>query len=125
MTQPKPATSAPRTARQPGGGGRGAARGQHVVDDQHPLAGLQRILVDLEGVDPVLELVVLDVHVPRQLAGLADRHETGPEAHRDRRGDDEAAGFDPDDLVDRRARRRRRPAPSRTRTGPVRWPAAG
>ena len=77
MTQPKPATSAPRTAGQPGRRGRGAARGQHVVDDQHPLAGRSASRWISRESTPVFELVVLDVHVPWQLAGLADRNETG------------------------------------------------
>ena len=38
---------------------RRAAGGDQIVDQQHGLAGLQRILVDLDDVDAVFELVVL------------------------------------------------------------------
>src|SRR6266540_3328238 len=34
---------------QPGGGPRGAAGGEHVVHDQHPLAGGDRVGVELDG----------------------------------------------------------------------------
>ena len=45
---------------------------------------------------PYSSSYVLAVHVPGQLAGLADRHEAGAEAYGDGRGDDEAACLDPD-----------------------------
>ena len=48
----------------------------------------------------VLQLVLLADDGPRQLAGLAHRHERGAEAVGDRRGEDEAAGLDADDAVD-------------------------
>ena len=48
----------------------------------------------------VLEAELLADDGPRQLAGLAHRHERRPEAVGDRRGDDEATGLDPDDPVD-------------------------
>ena len=63
----------------------GAAGGEHVVDDQDPLAGMDGVAVDLELVGAVLELVLLAGDRPRQLAGLADRHEPGAEAVGDRR----------------------------------------
>ena len=118
MMQPKPATSAPRAPGQAGGGRRRAPGRQHVVDDQHPLAGLQGVLVDLQGVDPVLEAVGLGVHLPGQLAGLADRDETGPQAHGDRGGDDEARGPRRRSPCPPGARRRRRPGPSTHQPGP-------
>src|SRR5918996_1643695 len=77
-----------------------APGGQDVVNDQDPLAGPERVAVDLEGLGAVLELVGLGLGLPRELPGLPDRHEPGPEVIRHRRGQDEAAGLDPHDLVD-------------------------
>ena len=59
-----------------------------------------RVAVDLELVGAVLELVLLAIHRPRQLAGLAHRHEPGAEPVGDRRGEDEAPGLDADHPVD-------------------------
>jgi len=59
--------------------------------------------VDLQRLGAVLELVALRHGLVRQLAGLAQRHEPGAEVVGDRGGDDEAAGLDADDLVDRAA----------------------
>src|SRR5918996_45467 len=77
-----------------------APGGQDVVNDQDPLAGPERVAVDLEGLGAVLELIGLGLGLPRELPGLPDRHEPGPEVVRHRRGQDEAAGLDPHDLVD-------------------------
>src|SRR5918996_1517553 len=77
-----------------------APGGQDVVNDQDPLAGPERVAVDLEGLGAVLELVGLGLGLPRELPGLPDRHEPGPEVVRHGRGQDEAAGLDPHDLVD-------------------------
>src|SRR6266508_3263929 len=85
---------------QPGGGPRGAAGGEHVVHDQHPLAGGDRVGVELEGGGAVLQRVLLGLDAVRQLAGLADGHEAGAEVVGDRRGEDEAARLDADHLVD-------------------------
>ena len=63
--------------------------------------GCDRVAVDLEQVGAVLELVLLALDLPRQLAGLADRHEPGRAAVRDRRREHEAARLDPEHLVDR------------------------
>ena len=94
----------PRTVDQAGRRRGGAAGGQHVVDDQDPLVGMDGVAVDLELVAPVLELVLLAGDCPRQLAGLAHRDERGAERVGDRRRRDEAAGFDTDDAVDRSSR---------------------
>src|SRR5829696_6356976 len=51
--------------------------------------------------EPVLELVLLLLHLPRQLAHLADRGEAGAEPVGDGGGDDEAAGLDAEYPVDR------------------------
>ena len=81
------------------GGGR-AAGGEHVVDDEDALVGMDRVTVDLESVAAVLQLVLLADDRPRQLAGLAHRDEGGAEAIRHRSGEDEAARLDADDPVD-------------------------
>src|SRR6266511_6435627 len=44
---------------QPGGRPCGAAGGEHVVDDQDPLAGHDRVGVQLKGGGPVLQRVLL------------------------------------------------------------------
>src|SRR5262245_9375204 len=49
--------------------------GEHVVEHDHPGALRERISVDLQRVAAVLELVGRTDLLPRQLAGLAGRHE--------------------------------------------------
>ena len=53
--------------------------GEDVVDDQHPVPGLEGVLVDLDGLGPVLELVRDRATGRRQLPGLPRRDEPGPE----------------------------------------------
>src|SRR5215217_7541063 len=91
---------APQALDQAGRSPGGAAGGEHVVDDQDPLAGDDGVGVQLEGGAAVLERVLLGLDLVGQLAGLADGHEAGPEVVGDRRGQDEPAGLDPDHLVD-------------------------
>src|SRR5262245_16654095 len=62
-----------------GGGLGGTAGGQHVVDDQHPLARCERVLVDLDRLGAVLEVVGLVVGGRGQLALLAYGNEPRPE----------------------------------------------
>ncbi len=95
-----PTMSPPSVCDQAGGRLGGAAGGEHVVDDEHPLGGVDGVAVDLELVGAVLELVLLAGHGPRELAGLAHRDEGGADAIGDRRAGDEAAGLDADDAVD-------------------------
>src|SRR5207248_6441327 len=85
---------------EPHGGGGGAPGGQYVVDDEDLLIHLHGVAVELQQPRPVLELVGLGLDLPRQLADLADGHETGAEAVGHWRGDDEAPGLDTDDLAD-------------------------
>src|SRR5919107_3420031 len=85
---------------EPGRGPGGAAGGEHVVDDQDPLAGDDGVGVQLEGGGAVLERVLLGLDLVGQLAGLTDGDEAGPEVVGDRRGEDEPARLDADDLVD-------------------------
>src|SRR5512132_3745290 len=85
-----------QAGRSPGG----AAGGEHVVDDQDPLAGHDGVGVQLQGGGAVLERVLLGLDLVGQLAGLADGDEAGAEVVGDRRGQDEPAGLDADHLVD-------------------------
>src|SRR5206468_9355782 len=82
------------------GAGHSATRREEVVDDQHPRARLDRILVHLEGRRTVLEVVLNADHVPRQLAELAHRDETDAELVGDGRGEDEPAGLHAHNDVD-------------------------
>src|SRR6476620_3910749 len=50
---------------------RGASRRQHVVVDQHLLPRDDRVRVDLERIEAVLERVLRRHRAPRQLSGLA------------------------------------------------------
>src|SRR5213079_1712227 len=59
-----------------------------------------RVPMDLERSRPVFERVLLSHRLRRKLAGLADRDDAGAEVVRNRSGQDETAGLDPDDLVD-------------------------
>src|SRR5262249_46675067 len=52
--------------------------GQQVVDDQHTLAGVDRILVHGQGVTPVLELVFRLDGLGRELPELPDGDEPRP-----------------------------------------------
>src|ERR1700733_1312712 len=82
-------------------GGRGRTPGcEHVVQDQHPLAWLERIGVHLEGVGTVLQLVSYRKHLERQLACFAYRHEARTEAVGNWGGNYEAPRLDPEHLVD-------------------------
>ena len=69
-----------------------AARGEHVVHDQHALSGAKRVLVNLEAVGAVLERVVLALGLRRQLPRLANRDEAGIQPAGDRGAEDEARG---------------------------------
>src|SRR6476660_4238110 len=79
---------------------RRAAGGDEVVDEQHRLAWLQRILMDLDNVDSVLEFVLLANGLRRKLALLADRHEAAAQAIGDSAAEDEAARLDAGNRLD-------------------------
>src|SRR5215472_12593100 len=49
---------------------------------------------------PIFQVVLHRDHLSGQLPLLAHRHEAGPENVSQRRSEDEAARFDPDDLID-------------------------
>ena len=78
----------------------GAAGREQVVDDEDPLAGLDGVAVDLEGVGAVLERVLDGQRLGRQLAQLADRHEARVQLVRHRRREDEPARLHAHDDVD-------------------------
>ncbi len=73
---------------------RRAAGGDQIVDQQHRLAGADRVLMHLDDVDAVFELVILADGLGRQLALLADRHEAAAQAVGDGAAEDEAARLD-------------------------------
>src|SRR6266700_252830 len=76
------------------GGGRGAASRKNIIHDQDLVARLDRVLVDVRLIGPVLELVRMAEHMPGQLARLADRDEARVEADRDGRAGDETPSLD-------------------------------
>ena len=59
----------------------GSAGRQHVIDDENPVTGNNRVGVDFDAVGAVLEVVFLVVDVVGQLAGLADGNKPGIEAN--------------------------------------------
>src|SRR6185503_854453 len=85
---------------QLGGRARGAARGQQVVDDQHPLPLLHRIVVNLERIGAVLEGIGRGDALRRQLARLAHGREPRADAIGDGGAEDEPAALDADDEID-------------------------
>ena len=103
----QPTRCGSKRAREPSGRARRAAGGEHVVYDQRPRPGRQRVAVGLERVGPVLQRVRFADAFPRQLAGLPRRYE--PRAERGRHGaaQDEAAGLDADHVRDPRSGERR------------------
>src|SRR5262249_50044973 len=90
---------APRLPDQLDGGLRRAARRNQVVNDEDALPSLDGLLVDLDGIDAVLERVLLTDRLPRQLALLAHRDEAAAQAVGHRAAQDEAAGLDAGDRV--------------------------
>ena len=84
------------------GGGGGAAGGEQVVHDEDAMAVADGVLVHLQGVGAVLQIVGDADAFGGQLLRLAHRHEAGAERVGERRGEDEAAGFDAEDDIDLR-----------------------
>ena len=91
------------------GAGR-TAGGEHVVEDDHAGAGLDRVDVNLERIRAVLEVVARLDRLPGQLAGLPRGHEAAAERVGERTAEDEAARLGAEDHVGRpRAGPRRQP----------------
>ena len=109
---------------QIGGRARRAAGGEQVVDDQHPLPLLHRVVVDLERVGAVLEVVGRADAGRRQLARLAHRREAGADPVGDGGAEDEAAALDADDEVDALILERQRRGCRSPRESPPRPAAA-
>src|SRR6185312_15264242 len=84
------------------GVGRAAGRKQ-VINHNNALARADSVLMDLERINAVFELVIPLDGVRRELAGLADGHESGVQAIGERGTKDEATGLDSQDQVDFRA----------------------
>src|SRR3954454_767050 len=78
----------------------GPAGREDVVDDEHSLARLDGVTMDLERRGPVLEGVGLLEGFVRELSFLADGDDARAEVIGDRGPEDEPAGLDPDHLVD-------------------------
>jgi hypothetical protein len=83
-------------------GGRrgGAPGGQHIVDEQHPLAGQEGVLVQFQRRLAVLQRVRRRHRAPGELPALTDRHEAHPQPPGHRGAEDEPAGLHPGDHVD-------------------------
>ena len=63
-------------------------------------AWMNRIAMNLELVRPIFEVVFLTDNCPRQLAGFANRYESGTCPISDRRTEDEPPGLDTDNPID-------------------------
>src|SRR6185312_3023916 len=77
-----------------------AARGEQVIHQDHPLARLDRVLMNLEGVRPVFEVIGYPRRRSRQLARLPYGHKPRVEPVRERWTKDEATRFDAEHQVD-------------------------
>ena len=97
MTQPKPTTSAPRPPTSRAVAAAVPARGQHVVDDQHPLRRAPARPGGSRGVGAVLERRTSRLSTCQgSLPALRTGTKPAPELDGDGRGDDEAPGLDAD-----------------------------
>ena len=122
MTKAAPRTSA-FSLRSNLTAARRAARGDEIVNEQHRLTGLQRILVDLDDVDAVFQLVLLADGLRRQLALLADGHEAAAKAVGDGAAEDEAARLDAGNRLDPPVGKRR-DQPLDAGAQPLAWPSS-
>jgi len=78
----------------------GSAGGQEVVDEDHALAWLDCVRVNLECVRTVFEIVCDTGYSRGKFAGLADGNKPGVEPIGEGRAEDESAGLDAEDEVD-------------------------
>ena len=67
---------------------------------QHVFAGANGVRVHFHFVDAVFQRIRDADGLMRKLAALADRHETAPQAARDRAAENESTRFDASDFVD-------------------------
>jgi len=77
----------------------GSAGGEEIVNEQHALAGVDGVEMNLDAVAAVFEVVGRAGGFGGELAGLADGDEAGGEGLRDGGAEDEAAGLGADDEV--------------------------
>ena len=61
-----------------GGSSSRATGGKHIIHHQHPVARMDGVGVDLDGVGPVLQRVLDPPPLPRQLALFAGRNQARP-----------------------------------------------
>ena len=87
-------------AEEPGARFERATRGEEVIDEDDPAAGLDGVDVDLEAVRAVLEVVVGPVDLSGELAGLSDGHEARRKGLGDGGAEDEAPALGPHDQLD-------------------------
>src|SRR5580704_15078996 len=73
---------------------------QQIVDEDHILAGLNRIEMNFQRIGAVFQVVSHASHGRRQLARLAYRYKSRIETISERRAEDEAASLDAEDEVD-------------------------
>ena len=59
-------------------GGYGPARSQKIVHYQYPVAGFERVLMDLKGIFAVLKVIGNRVRLVRKLPFLADGYQACP-----------------------------------------------
>ena len=85
---------------QAGGGGGGAAGGQQVVHEQHPLARLDGVGVQLERGAAIFQVVTGLYGAMGQFAGFAHERQAGVELERDAGAEGEATGLDDGHLGD-------------------------
>jgi hypothetical protein len=78
----------------------GAAGGQEIIDEQHPIAWFHRVGMDGNGGAAVFQFVALFVRFEGELALLTHRHEPGLQLQSRRRGEDKPARIDPDYEID-------------------------
>src|SRR5262249_12958590 len=77
-----------------------AAGGQQIVYDDDFLPGLHCVFVDLQGIDSVYQLITPLDGLRRKLARLANGNKARIQPIRQRRTEDEAAGFNGQDGID-------------------------
>jgi hypothetical protein len=74
--------------------------GENVIHDQNLFARMNRIAMNLELVRPIFEVVFLTDNCPWQLAGFANRYESGTYPISNRRSENEASSLDADNPID-------------------------
>ena len=76
-----------------------ATGGEQIVHHHHALSRLHGIGLHLDAIGSVFQGIVQPHRLARQLAALAEHDEAAAQLERERRGDQEAAAFDPGEQV--------------------------